>query len=39
KVFPSWSFAAVERRAVRDVLNKVRGQKIKGQKTIIEPIK
>ncbi|MBO4662343.1 MAG: DEAD/DEAH box helicase [Bacteroidaceae bacterium] len=39
RVFPSWSFAAVERRAVRDVLNKVRGQKIKGQKTIIEPIK
>ena len=39
KVFPSWSFAAVERRAVRDVLNKVRGQKIKGQKTIIDPIK
>ena len=39
RVFPSWSFAAVERRAVRDVLAKVRGQKIKGQKTIIEPIK
>ena len=39
KVFPSWSFAAVERRAVRDVLNRVRGQKIKGQKTIVEPIK
>lgn len=39
KVFPSWCFAAVERSAVRDVLNRVRGQKIKGQKTIVEPIK
>ena len=39
KVFPSWCFAAVERSAVRDVLNRVRGQKIKGQKTIGEPIK
>ena len=39
KVFPSWCFAAVERSAVREVLNRVRGQKIKGQKTIVEPIK
>lgn len=39
KVFPSWSFAAVERKAARSVINKVKGQKIKGQKTIIEPIK
>lgn len=39
KVFPSWCFAAVERSAVRDVLNRVRGQKIKGRKTIVEPIK
>lgn len=39
KVFPLCCFAAVERSAVRDVLNRVRGQKIKGQKTIVEPIK
>lgn len=34
-VLPDWSYAAVERTACRDVLARVRGQKIKGQKTII----
>lgn len=33
-VLPDWSYAAVERTACRDVLARVRGQKIKGQKTI-----
>ena len=33
-VLPDWSYAAVERTACRDVLARVRGHKIKGQKTI-----
>ena len=34
KVFPSWCFAAVDRRAMNSILNNVKGQKIKGQRTI-----
>lgn len=39
KIFPDWSFVAVERRQVRKLLNTIKGLKIKGKKTIIEPIK
>ena len=34
-VLPGWSYAAVDRRAVGAVLSRVKGQKIKGVKTII----
>ncbi len=33
-VLPHWSYAAVERAAARDVLNRIKGLKIKGLKTI-----
>lgn len=35
-VLPSWAYAAVDRRVAKTLLQKVRGQKIKGQKTIFE---
>ncbi len=38
-VFPHWSFVAVERCALPALMQRIKGQKIKGQKTIIEPIK
>ena len=38
-VFPHWSFAAVERSCIRSLMSRIEGQKIKGQKTIIEPIR
>ena len=38
-VFPHWSFAAVDRTCIRSLMARVGGQKIKGQKTIIEPIR
>lgn len=38
-VFPHWSFAAVARNCVRSLMARISGQKIKGQKTIIEPIR
>lgn len=38
-VFPHWSFAAVERSCIRSLMSRIDGQKIKGQKTIIEPIR
>ena len=38
-VFPQWSFAAVERTCVPSLMTRIKGQKIKGQKTIIEPIR
>lgn len=38
-VFPQWSFAAVERTCVPSLMAHIKGQKIKGQKTIIEPIR
>lgn len=38
-VFPQWSFAAVERTCVPSLMARIKGQKIKGQKTIIEPIR
>lgn len=38
-VFPHWSFAAVQRTCVSALMNKIKGLKIKGQKTIIEPIR
>ena len=38
-VFPQWSFAAVERTCVPLLMARIKGQKIKGQKTIIEPIR
>lgn len=38
-VFPQWSFAAVERTCVPSLMGRIKGQKIKGQKTIIEPIR
>ena len=38
-VFPHWSFAAVDRTCVRSLMARIEGQKIKGQKTIIEPIR
>ncbi len=34
-VMPDWAFVAVERDVVRSLLERVKGQKIKGQKTII----
>ncbi len=34
-VLPNWAFAAVDRCAVKDVLRRVQGQKIKGIKTIV----
>lgn len=33
-VLPQWSYVAVERRAVKDLLSRIKGQKIKGIKTI-----
>lgn len=38
-IFPHWSFVAVEREALPQLMSRVKGQKIKGQKTIIEPIR
>lgn len=38
-VFPHWSFAAVDRKSIRQLMSRIEGQKIKGQKTIIEPIR
>lgn len=38
-VFPHWSFAAVDRTCIRQLMSRIEGQKIKGQKTIIEPIR
>lgn len=38
-IFPHWSFAAVERSCIRSLMSRIDGQKIKGQKTIIEPIR
>ena len=38
-VFPHWSFAAVDRTCIRSLMSRIEGQKIKGQKTIIEPIR
>ena len=38
-VFPHWSFAAVERSCIRSLMSRIDGQKIKGHKTIIEPIR
>ena len=38
-VFPHWSFAAVERTCMRSLMARIEGQRIKGQKTIIEPIR
>ena len=38
-VFPHWSFAAVDRTCIRSLMARIGGQKIKGQKTIIEPIR
>ena len=38
-VFPHWSFAAVDRSSIRSLMSRIEGQKIKGQKTIIEPIR
>lgn len=38
-VFPQWSFAAVERTCLASLMTRIQGQKIKGQKTIIEPIR
>jgi superfamily II DNA/RNA helicase len=38
-VFPHWSFAAVDRSCIRSLMSRIEGQKIKGQKTIIEPIR
>ena len=34
RIFPTWSFVAVERKAVKALLKNIGGQKIKGQKTI-----
>ena len=38
-VFPHWSFAAVDRACIKSLMARISGQKIKGQKTIIEPIR
>ncbi len=38
-LFPHWSFVAVERKSVSQLMSRIKGQKIKGQKTIIEPIR
>ncbi len=38
-VFPHWSFVAVERKGLPQLMSRIKGQKIKGQKTIIEPIR
>ncbi len=38
-VMPHWSFAAVDRTCIRSLMKRIDGQKIKGQKTIIEPIR
>lgn len=38
-ICPHWSFAAVERRCLPQLMSNIKGQKIKGQKTIIEPIR
>ena len=35
-VLPSWSYAAIDRHVVKSLLQKVKGQKIKGQKTLFE---
>ena len=35
-VLPSWSYAAVERKAAKALLAKIKGQKIKGVKTVFE---
>lgn len=35
-VLPGWAFVAIKRARVQEVLDKVKGQKIKGKKTIIE---
>ena len=38
-VFPHWSFAAVDRTCIRSLMSRIEGQKIKGQKPIIAPIR
>lgn len=38
-VFPHWSFVAVNRKSLQQLMPRIKGQKIKGQKTIIEPIR
>lgn len=38
-VMPHWSFAAVDRTCIRTLMKRIDGQKIKGQKTLIEPIR
>ncbi len=38
-VFPQWSFVAVERTSVPQLMKRIKGEKIKGEKTIIEPIR
>lgn len=35
-VMPHWSFAAVDRACVAGLMQRIRGQKIKGQRTIVE---
>ena len=35
-VLPGWSYAAVERRSVRQLIERIRGQKIKGIKTLFQ---
>jgi hypothetical protein len=35
EVHPNWSYASVERRLANKVMDRVKGQKIKGLKTII----
>lgn len=34
RIFPTWCFVAVERKAVKALLRNIEGQKIKGQKTV-----
>lgn len=38
-VFPHWSFAAVDRSCISQLMSRIEGHKIKGHKTIIEPIR
>ena len=35
-VFPGWCFAAVSRKCIKSLMQKIKGQKIKGMKTIFE---
>ena len=38
-IFPHWSFVAVDRKSIKQLMPRIKGQKIKGQKTILEPIR